>query len=320
VQKKFGFLAGLAALSVFSSVANAAIIDSGPISIAIPNNTDGVYVNLVTLATGTAGAGVAGWDFNPYNASTSITFFWPTTPATSFGGVAVGTVYSNIPVGTVVNAAANYSVAAGGGGAANFVNFATAGPKILGVRFFNEATTAINFGYIQMDKGAAAGFPATITRVVYENTGAAITVAAAGVSGVYSSNPAPGAAVNLPAAGSANLVITNAGAAGALPLNLTFAGLTAPISIAPAAAVPLGTPGTFAITCANTTAAAVTQTLTITHNGTGAPASPVTHAVTCAAVAPVVVRVPTPALNVWGALAMLVGLAGIGLVATRRHS
>jgi hypothetical protein len=317
MQKKFGFLAGLAALSVISSVAHAAIIDSGTISVQVPNNTDGVYINLVTLATGSTGAGVAGWDVNVYNAATNVTFFWPSAPAASFGGVAVGTVYTNVPAGTVVNAAANYSVAAGGGGAANFVNFSTAGTKILGVRFFNEATSAINFGYVQMEKGAAGGFPAAITRIVYENTGAAITVAASGVPGVYSSNPAPGAAVNLPAAGSANLVITNAGAAGALPLNLTFAGLTAPISIAPAAAVPLGTPGTFAITCANTTAAAVTQTLTITHNGTGAPASPVTHAVTCA---PVVVRVPTPALNVWGALAMLVGLAGIGLVATRRYS
>jgi hypothetical protein len=315
--------AAMAAFTVVSSTAFAAIIDSGPISVVVPNNIDGVYYNIVTNATGTSAAATAGWDVNIFNAGTFLAFFWPTAPANSFGGVAVGSVYTNVTDGTVVGPTSVYSLASGAGGAANFVNFTTAGPKTLGIRFFNEATNAINFGYIRKDKGAGAGFPSTITRIVYENTGLPITVAPAGggVSPVYSSVPAPGAAVNLTATGTANLVITNSGAAGAGPLNVTLSGLSGVISATPlTGAIAQGASASFAIRCANTAATAVTQTLSVAHNGLAPPATPVTHVVTCAGAAPAAAVVQAPALGSFGILGLMLGFLGLGVFAARRYS
>ena len=44
----------------------------------------------------------------------------------------------------------------------------------LGIRFFNEATTSVNFGWIQLNTTAPNGFPATIVSYCYENSGASI--------------------------------------------------------------------------------------------------------------------------------------------------
>ncbi|MBL8297612.1 MAG: hypothetical protein JNN30_04610 [Rhodanobacteraceae bacterium] len=155
----------------------AAVVCSSA-AISVPANIDGVYLNLVTGAQGTAGGSVAGWDINLYQTGTpaALYFFWPATPATSFGGVATGTVYDSLTSGATIGAAQSYSVASGGGGAANFVNWQVASTgRFLGVRFFNEATSAINFGWLQLDTGATGGFPATINQYCYDNTGATIT-------------------------------------------------------------------------------------------------------------------------------------------------
>ena len=57
--------------------------------------------------------------------------------------------------------------------------FQTTGTHTLGFRFFNEATGAINYGYLTMTNTATTGFPATITGWSFENTGGAITVGGA---------------------------------------------------------------------------------------------------------------------------------------------
>ena len=46
--------------------------------------------------------------------------------------------------------------------------------KYLGVRFFNEATSSVNYGWIQLDTGAAGGFPATLIQYCYQNDGTQI--------------------------------------------------------------------------------------------------------------------------------------------------
>jgi hypothetical protein len=317
----------LAATASLTSTAFAAVVDSGPLSIPVPNNIDGIYYNVLTGATGATGGATTGWDVNVFNAGTFLAFFWPTNPvANSNGGVATGTVYTNVADGGVVGPASTFAVASGASGAANFANFTTTGPKVLGIRFFNEtAPGSIHFGYVRMDKTGTTGFPATITRVVFESTpNTAITVTPAGgggVSPVYSSSPMPGVAVNLAATASANLVITNSGAAGAGALNVTLAGLSGAISVTPATgAIAQGANSTFAIRCANTATTAVTQTLSITHNGTGTPASPVTHVVTCAGVVPAAAVVQAPAFGTFGILGMVIGFLGLGVFAARRYS
>jgi len=175
IRRQLGLAAGAVGLSLASSASMAAVVCSSA-AISIPANIDGVYINFVTGATGTTGGSVAGWDFNPYQTgSAALYFFWPTTPANSYGGVATGTVYQAWAAGQPVSAAQTYSTAAGGGGAANYVNWQTANTgKYLGVRFYNEATSAINYGWAQIDTGASGGFPATINQYCYDNTGAAI--------------------------------------------------------------------------------------------------------------------------------------------------
>ncbi len=173
--------AQFAALCVVSSSALAAIVDSGPVSITIPNNIDGIYFNVVTGAGATSGGGAAGWDVNLYATGGGLTFFWPSTPAASSGGVADATpLYLPQPAGSVVSAGSTFSVASGGGGDAPFANFRVTGSNNLGIRFFNEATSAINYGYITLETTGATGFPATIRRVVYGNAGEAVTVTGGG--------------------------------------------------------------------------------------------------------------------------------------------
>lgn len=167
--------AALVALAacVASPAAMAAFVCATP-NIAIPNDISGVYLNLITGATGTSGAAVPGYDVNPYNNNAGLTFFLPAdgtglvgspTPNPPAGGIA-----NPVPTGTVIGPASTYS----GAGQVSGTNFQTAGTRYVGIRFRNEGTTLINYGWVEIVSGATAGFPATISRHCYENTGATI--------------------------------------------------------------------------------------------------------------------------------------------------
>lgn len=167
------------ASATFTSSGAFAAVQCGASAISIPANIDGVYMNIATGATGTAGSGVAGWDINLYQTGASaLYFFWPSTPATSSGGLAdgSGTVYASLASGAAVDASGTYIVSSGGGGPAPFVNWQTASTgKYLGVRFFNEATSSINYAWLQINTGASGGFPATINSYCFENGGTGIS-------------------------------------------------------------------------------------------------------------------------------------------------
>lgn len=151
----------------------AVIIDSGPINLSVPQDINGVYLNFVTGQTGPSAASVPGWDFNPFQANGVLVFFWPTTnsggvasapgvfASLSFSGISMVGPGSDFTVGSFTTPAST-------------VNFQTVGTEILGFRFFNESTGAVNFGYAYFETGSSSGFPATISRYVYENTGSAI--------------------------------------------------------------------------------------------------------------------------------------------------
>ena len=190
LRRRATAIALAAAFGLAASVPMAAIIDSGPITIAIPATLAGVYINWLTGGTGGSGAGLPGWDFNPYQTATGLGFYWNNAVAASSGGVGVGTTVSDLAVGAIVGPAATYSITIQGASP----NFRTTGPKILGFRFQNEGTLAVNYGYALMDTtagaGNQAGFPATITRYVYENTGLPITVAAPPPTILYAFNRA----------------------------------------------------------------------------------------------------------------------------------
>ena len=139
--------------------------------IPIPATFAGVYVNLGTGAF--APNPITGWDFNPYQQpSLNLGFFWAST--TQHGGVASTTTgpYLNLPIGTVVSSGSTFSTTA----AATDPNYLQTGTEILGFRFFNETTTAVDYGYLRMSTTASNGFPATILSWSYEDNGGPITV------------------------------------------------------------------------------------------------------------------------------------------------
>lgn len=260
--------------------ATAAVVDSGVLNVPVIQNPDGIYYNVITNANGGTAAAVPGWDLNFYevSAASGLTFFWPTagTPPSS-GGVATGLVYSNLAVGSTVSAASTYSNAAGSGGPANFVNFITAGPKTLGFRFRNETGATIHYGYVNITTSGPLGFPAVITRIVYDNVaGTAVTVAGLPVGGAaIVAATAPGNITltqALPAATSTSTLAFNVtGAASSITCAATGAGY----SVAPATAVPLaiGTPGSVTVTYTGSAAGAFTGTVTCTGaaGSTGGP-------------------------------------------------
>jgi hypothetical protein len=191
--------AAIAGTAATAPVANAAIITfSTPI--VVPQTTAGVYINLLTGATGSSP--VPGWDFNPYNASagTQLGFYWAPTPANTSGGVAGTTTgpYLDLPPGSVVGPASTFTrVILGTTGSP----FLTTGSHILGFSFFNENTSATDYGYLSMTTTAASGFPATINGWSFDDTGAAITVGGAAPAPEPSSLPLTSAALALGALG-----------------------------------------------------------------------------------------------------------------------
>ena len=103
------------------------------------------------------------------------------------GGVATastGGTYIDLPAGSVISAASIFSASSGGGGAGATVAFQTTGIHTLGFRFYNELTSAINYGFMRIQNTATNGFPATILGWTFKNTGGAITVPGAATGGV----------------------------------------------------------------------------------------------------------------------------------------
>jgi len=170
------------ALSLASSSAVAAVVCNNT-GFAIPQTGDGIYFNLVTGASGTTGSAVDGFDLNLYG----------TTRLQAYSGADVSE--NNALAGTVVAGSNNdlYFVMTNGqpidgsvswtseSGAMTNWNTGVAG-GYLGIRFDNEATGAINFGWLQITTTGPNGFPANVTAYCYENTGAAINAGTTPVS------------------------------------------------------------------------------------------------------------------------------------------
>lgn len=175
VAARLGMCAvALAGAAGVATDANAEVVTfSTPIP--VPSNFDGVYLNLLTGSTGTSGASVPGWDFNPYNSGTALSFFWNNTAPSVSGGVSGSTTgpYVDLAAGSVVSGASTFAAPTA---AAQTLAFQPAGTHVLGFRFFNEGTAAVNYGYMTLVSAGTNGFPLTIAGWSYDNAGAAITV------------------------------------------------------------------------------------------------------------------------------------------------
>ena len=314
-------IAAIIGASFASFASFAAVVDSGVLNVSIPQNNVGIYYNVVTGVGGPTPA--AGWDINIYEGSpaSGIFFFWPAAPS---GGVATGSVYQSLAAGAVVGPASTFTQASGGGGAVNFVNYITAGPKTLGLQFVNEAGGGTHYGYINMTTSGPLGFPATITRVVYDNVaGTAVTVAGGGGgTTIVAGTPAGAVTIpprTLPVASATSTLSFTASAASSTTCVATGAGYA--VSPSPLT-LPAATAASVTVTQNSTVAGTYLGTVTCTNAAGATPASfayNFTHVVNAA---PVVVApvIPVPALNLWGSFALLAGLGLFGAFAVRRFN
>lgn len=194
-------VAAAAVAAGVAASANAAIVYSGVVNFSCAIDIDGTYINVETAQlTNGPGAGVPGWDVNPYRSGTGsgMNFFSPT------GGGMVSAVAGtgpaiNLASGTLIGSTSNFSSSTATiafGSAAGQWQYGT--NNIVGFRFVSSAGTT-HYGWMRFLMGAQPASGNLVTRTVvdfaYESVaGASI---AAGDNGI----PAPGALALLGVAG-----------------------------------------------------------------------------------------------------------------------
>lgn len=158
-----------AAVAMGAAVAaNAEIIYSGPVNFVCAVDIDGCYINVQTntLSNG-PGAGVPGWDVNPYSSAGGMNFFNSTgggqmrTPGQTTGAA------GNLALGTIVGSTGSYNTAT-----SNVYANATGGwqysaDNIIGFRFVAAAGTT-HYGWMRFAMGAAASAGTSMTRTVVD--------------------------------------------------------------------------------------------------------------------------------------------------------
>ena len=181
--------AAAAAVTVVVGAADAAIVHWN-VNQVVPNNIDGLYINVETQQTGSASSVVAGWDLNPYGTSTTAMSWFGATGGGCVMGLGQGgtsSAVASLSSGTLVDAASTYggtaSSTTAGGWLLNANNY-------FGFRFL-AADGLTHYGYGVMAIGANMG-TRTLVSIDWENVaGQGLTV------GV----PAPGAMALLGLAG-----------------------------------------------------------------------------------------------------------------------
>jgi len=171
--------AAAAAATVVAGAANAAVVAWENCNLVIPNTIDGLYINVEARTTGSAGSVVAGWDINPYSA-TSLTWFNATgTGMMRYPGVTTGSA-GNLADGTVVGASGSFGSGAVVVGALPG-NWQLNSVNKFGFRFI-AADGLTHYGWGTFSIGSSiSGADRMITNIYFESVaGVAITVPAPG--------------------------------------------------------------------------------------------------------------------------------------------
>jgi len=185
----------LTAAAGIAASSNAAVVAWENCNLVIPNTIDGLYINVQTQVTGSAGSVVAGWDINPYGAPALQWFNATGTGMMRFPGVTSGSAGS-LAIGTIVGGAGvtNNGFATSFGSGTVTVGSAPGNWQLNAVNYFGfrfvAADGGTKYGYGTFAIGAAInGADRTITNLYYEDSGGSIVV------------PAPGALALLGVAG-----------------------------------------------------------------------------------------------------------------------
>ncbi len=140
---------------MLASQAQAIVVYSGVVNLAIPVTTNGLYLNVVTgannLPASTGGGTVPGWDINLYSTN-GLGFFNPATPAGGAYVVSSGTTVANLAAGTTIGGASTYS----SGGTTNLAQWnLNSSNNIFGFRFIGE-DNLLHYGWGRFSLGATA--------------------------------------------------------------------------------------------------------------------------------------------------------------------
>jgi MYXO-CTERM domain-containing protein len=193
--------AAAAALCV-AGAANAAVVYSGAVNFVCAIDIDGTYINVETgQLTNGPGAGVPGWDVNPYRSTTGsgMNFFSPTGGGMVSAASGVGSAL-NLAGGTSIGSTSNFSSSTATiafGSAAGQWQYGTT--NIVGFRFVSSAGTT-HYGWMRFLMGAQPASGNQVTRTVVDFAYESV----AGASIAAGAVPAPGALALLGVAGLAS--------------------------------------------------------------------------------------------------------------------
>lgn len=156
------------------TISQAGIVHWSDANLIVPATIDGLYINVEARTTGSAGSVVAGWDINPYSA-TSLTWFNATgTGMMRFPGVTTGSAGS-LTSGTFVGPTGSFgSGAVVIGSAAG--NWQLNASNYFGFRFV-AADGITKYGWGRFVIGASIfGADRLIAEIAFDDSGAAIAV------------------------------------------------------------------------------------------------------------------------------------------------
>lgn len=156
--------------AMFSAfTAHALIVYSGPVSLAIPASTNGLYLNVVTGANnlpppGTGGTTVSGWDINPWSA-TGLGFFNPASPAGGVYVISAANFVANLGAASIGPASLF-----GSGAPGNTAMWAlNSSANVFGFRFTNEPGGTLHYGWARIAIGSTIT-SRTLVEYAFEST------------------------------------------------------------------------------------------------------------------------------------------------------
>ncbi|MEO6688413.1 MAG: hypothetical protein ABIS07_16055, partial [Dokdonella sp.] len=166
-------------LALIATPSRATIVCMTEQNIAIPQNGEGAYINFVSgVHAGSEGA-VPGFDFDPYASQASqpvnqLKFYWGPSSKSGAGVVTSGDTYAVLFEGDTIGSGSLFSRAGFTGVTTAWQAGVTSG--YLGLRFTNEATSTLTYGWVHLTTTAPLGFPMTVLDWCYEDDGSAITI------------------------------------------------------------------------------------------------------------------------------------------------
>lgn len=186
---RIGLTASFAlSFALMPASALAALVCSAPLELAVPQSGEGLYINLVTGVSGESEGQVPGFDVDPYAAQNSdpahqLKFYWGQSSNGGAGVASAGDTYAVLQPGDSIGPDSLFTRAAFTGDTSAWQAGVAEG--YLGMRFTNEATGELNYGWLRLRSSAPLGFPLTVVDGCYDDSGAGVTIAEAAADIVF---------------------------------------------------------------------------------------------------------------------------------------